>query len=160
MLEKFYRVSFEKQQIPWRIPLSWGGDNNDEPGWGQWYMTNTSSWYVLYALSGIYYNGLTNELSLNPHPIEKNGGSFSVPVFLPRFHGRVTQDANKLSLKVDTLFGGDSLAVSRIIGSTQDAFSAVLIDGKDIVSEKSGADFDVKGELRAGGTLELIRNSD
>lgn len=84
----------------WDLPLSWGGPQMDEPGWGRWYMSTPASWFVLQALTGVWYDGLTQTLTVRPRRWSQIGELHNVPIFHPLFWGTVSTDADGWTLAI------------------------------------------------------------
>jgi hypothetical protein len=131
MVRKFYEAAFVKSRSPWNIPLNWAGEENGEPEWGKWYMTNPSSWTVLLALSGVRYNAFDKSLVIEPNVPESLGELRGVPVFMPRFRARVTDTGNVGSFKVDKIIGADRLSV-RALGLRVNGAKSIRLNGAEL----------------------------
>ncbi len=105
-LEKRFAHSMQASGRHWDLPLMWQGEQMDEPGWGRWYMTTPASWFVLQALHGVTYDGITHSLSVRPRPWKEIGELEELPIFHPLFWGSISSDEQGWTLSISKLRKG------------------------------------------------------
>jgi uncharacterized protein (DUF608 family) len=105
-MEERFANAMQNAGLHWDLPLKWDGDELGGPRWGRWYMSTPSSWSVLQALAGVFYDGLTHTLTVRPRAWSRIGELENVPVFHPLFWGRVSTTAHGWTLQIDRLRQG------------------------------------------------------
>jgi hypothetical protein len=133
-LERRFANAMEKHGRHWDLPLMWGGEQMDEPMWGRWYMTTPASWFVLQALTGVWYDGLTKTLTARPQPWDEIGHLSHVPVFHPLFWGHISTDNNGWTLVITELRQGPIEMKELLVEKS------AQLTCNDTVIELSGAD--------------------
>jgi len=110
------------------LPLVWQGDERNQPGWGRWYMSTPSSWYILMALSGVWYDGITHTLTIKPRPWSRIGHLKRVPVFHPMFWALVSTDSQGWTIEI-TLLRTKEVHIAELLS---DGDFHVSIDGEAV----------------------------
>ena len=87
-----------------------------------------SSWYILMALSGVWYDGITHSLTIKPRPWSKMGELEKVPVFHPLFWATVSTEGSKWTVEI-TQLRTESLQISELLC---DGLVALSVDGSPI----------------------------
>lgn len=107
-IKKIYKAMYRVDSSPWNAPLVWKGPFNTNVEWGNWYMTNPASWFVLLAIGGFYLNLPLKEIGILPSQELKD-----FPVFMPLFWGEINYKKEKgginLSFKLTRKFFKENL---------------------------------------------------
>ncbi len=132
-LEKRFAGCMEKSGRHWDLPLIWQGEEMDEPHWGRWYMTTPASWFVLQALTGVLYDGLTQTLTVRPRLWDQVEHLQTVPVFHPLFWAHISTDEGGWTLTFTKLRQGPfpirELLVDHTVDLTLEAQPVSLTGG-------------------------------
>ena len=134
------------------LPLSWDGPEKDQPKWGRWYMSTPSSWYILMALSGVWYDGITHSLTIKPRQWSKMGHLDNVPVFHPLFWATVSTDDDGWTVTI-TQLRTDSLQLSELL---TDGAVHLSIDGTDIALDGTDGRFAIDHVINKPVTIRGI----
>ncbi|PSR22422.1 MAG: hypothetical protein C7B45_06805 [Sulfobacillus acidophilus] len=164
-LKKIYDAMYEHDQSPWNAALTWAGSGNGDRRWGQWYMTNPASWYVLESLLGVHYNRLTHCLTFRRASAQLEYEPESkLPVFLPGIWLTLKTTNASLALTCDRVFDSLVMNISAIVLPTDYAW-LLYADGSEIAVSKtenvdnSFREYRLKTPItwKSGGTLTCVR---
>jgi non-lysosomal glucosylceramidase len=95
--EKIYKLNHEYETSPWDAVLYYGGKDNNKPVWGNSYMTNPASWFILPAIGGFAMNVPDGALTLAPNIPKKIGRGRKLeawPIFMPQFWATIDHEQN------------------------------------------------------------------
>lgn len=149
-MERRFAVTKEASGRTWDAPLRWEGAGNAVPSWGRWYMSTPASWFVLQALLGVTYDGLTETLTVRPGQWTALEGRLkAAPVFHPLFWATLDADPAGWRLTFDRLRGERAQVTVRRLHTAGPG---------DLRMNGCAADIEGAGiELRAGDVVEWIR---
>ena len=152
-VKKIYNAQYKRDGSPWDTSLKWAGDENDEPAWGRWYMTNPASWFLLQAITGVGVDHLRDTLTVAPNiPKEIGDGKklSKVPVFFPKFHATVDCTVGKRSRCI-------RLTVARLIGGKTVRFTKLRLQATDRLPKVSlnGTPLRIKASVEDGRFITL-----
>jgi len=144
-VKKIYLAQYRRDGSPWDTPLKWSGKENDEFGWGRWYMTNPASWFLLGAITGAGVDMVRGVLTLSPSiPKEIGGGKKlkGVPVFFPKFQGKVYCESAKgrrrIRLIITRLVGGKPVRFVKLRVAATGRVPKVKLNGKAVTVKPAG----------------------
>lgn len=170
---KNYSLIYQKEKIQWNQPLSWIKEKSDnfERGWFKWYMSSSSSLYVLNAITGINFNFLENELMICPGNElinctasigTKNSYLKKVPVFLPKFHGIVSTSNNEIKLEITWMSKKSDCSVKRLVIPHKDTIFKLKLNNAvinykidRIIDDKLLLSVDL--QLKKGDKIRIIK---
>jgi len=168
-VKKIYDAQYKCDGSPWDASLKWAGEENDEPAWGRWYMTNPASWFLLQAITGVGVDHLRGVLTVAPNiprGIGRGKTLSRVPVFYPKFHAavdcRATKRGRRIRLTVTRLIGGRPVRFRKLRLHTTDRLPKVSLNGKALRVRGSVEDgrfitLDVRVRFGSDGdVLEII----
>ena len=146
--EKIYKLNHEYETSPWDAVLYYGGKDNNEPVWGNFYMTNPASWFILPAVAGFAMNVPDGALVLAPNVPRKIGGGKRLeawPLFMPQFWATVDHEQSKAgaatTFTVARWHGGPPLRFNTIATKVPrgtlaaKAVVTVTLNGKQLASK-------------------------
>ncbi len=147
--EKIYRLNHEHEASPWDAVLYYGGKDNSEPIWGNFYMTNPASWFILPAIGGFAMNVPDGALTLAPNVPKKIGRGKRLeawPIFMPQFWATIDHEEAKgvamTTLTIARWHGGQPLRfkklTTKVPRGTQAGRATVTVrrNGRKVASRK------------------------
>lgn len=147
--EKIYKLNHDEEASPWDAVLYYGGKDNNKPVWGNFYMTNPASWFILPAVGGFAMNLPDATLTLAPNVPKKIGRGRKLkawPIFMPQFWATINHERGKdearTTFTIAKWHGGQPLRFKTLKcnvprgTSAQRATVTVSLNGRKIASKK------------------------
>lgn len=132
MEKRFAKGMFQHSGQVWDARLYWGEEGNGTQGWGRWYMSTPSSWFVLQALAGVHYDGLTQTLTVRPAQWSELEEFDKIPVFHPLFWATISKDKKGWTLNIDKVLDSENPLIIKHLITNTDSFDRLFLNGKRV----------------------------
>ncbi len=144
-LAKIDRMAREVNGRPWNVGLTVDPRSGRMIGL-PWYMTNTASWFILNALTGLAADRITGKLTLAPKKLWNE--RLQVPLFLPECWAKLDyrQEPGRISLEIKPIRGSASFRILSLPKPEGDF--KVLLNGAPADYQVAGDRIEIQGDLR------------
>jgi len=136
MEKRFAKGMFQHTGQIWDARLRWDGEGNGRQGWGRWYMSTPSSWFVLQSLAGVHYDGLTKTLTVNPAQWSELKEFDEIPVFHPLFWATISKDKKGWTLNIDKVLDEENPIIIKELITLDESNKALFFNTKKMKAKQ------------------------